>query len=146
MLHRLKGGGFGLRLKAGSVRHSADSGHTKVVVWLGLSLRLVYSIQTSSVTLPLLATQYFYGRAYHGWLPAPCSCYANHPNRAIDGKGTRTPQIRQTCWLLRLLIPMRDSKPCTPAFELCMAPARSDHRNASKAPQCSLPVGRVPGF
>src|SRR5262249_36382102 len=33
----------------------------------------------------------FYGRAYHGWLPAPCSGYANHPNRAIDGKGTRTP-------------------------------------------------------
>ena len=45
----------------------------------------------------------FYGRAYHGWLPAPCSGYANHPNRAIDGEGTRTPQIRQTCWLLRLL-------------------------------------------
>ena len=43
----------------------------------------------------------FYGRAYHGWLPAPCSGYANHPNRAIDGEGTRTPQIRQTCWLLR---------------------------------------------
>jgi hypothetical protein len=21
----------------------------------------------------------FYGRAYHGWLPAPCSGYANHP-------------------------------------------------------------------
>ena len=34
-------------------------------------------------------------------LPALCSDYADHPNRAIDGKGTRTPQIRQTCWLLR---------------------------------------------
>src|SRR5215467_8246142 len=45
----------------------------------------------------------FYGRAYHGWLPAPCSGYANHPNRAIDGEGTHTPQNRQTCWLLRLL-------------------------------------------
>jgi hypothetical protein len=45
----------------------------------------------------------FYSRAYHGWLPAPCSDYANHPNRAIDGEGTSTPQIRQTCWLLRLL-------------------------------------------
>src|SRR5262245_58406352 len=45
----------------------------------------------------------FYGRAYHGWLPAPCSGYANHPNRAIDGKGTRTPQVRQPCWLLRSL-------------------------------------------
>jgi hypothetical protein len=45
----------------------------------------------------------FYGRAYHGWLPTPCSGYANHPNRAIDGKGTHTPQIRQTCWLLRSL-------------------------------------------
>ena len=44
----------------------------------------------------------FYGRAYHGWLPAPCSGYANHPNRAIDGEGTRTPQTRQPCWLLRL--------------------------------------------
>ncbi len=32
MLHRLKGGGFKLRLKAGSVRHSADSGHVEVVV------------------------------------------------------------------------------------------------------------------
>src|SRR5262249_25252292 len=49
----------------------------------------------------------FYGRSYHGWLPAPCSGYANHPNRAIDGKGTHTPQIRQTCWLLRLQIPYR---------------------------------------
>jgi hypothetical protein len=37
--HRLKGGGFKERLKAGSVRHSADSGHTKVVIWLGRSLR-----------------------------------------------------------------------------------------------------------
>ena len=45
----------------------------------------------------------FSGRAYHGWLPAPCSGYANHPNRAIDGEGTHTPQIRQTCWLLRSL-------------------------------------------
>ena len=44
----------------------------------------------------------FYGRAYHGWLPAPCSGYANHPNRAIDGEGTHTPQNRQTCWLLHL--------------------------------------------
>jgi hypothetical protein len=45
----------------------------------------------------------FYSRAYHGWLPAPCSGYANHPNRAIDGEGTRTPQVRQPCWLLRSL-------------------------------------------
>ena len=33
--HRLKGGGFGLRLKAGSVRRSADSGHAKIIVGLG---------------------------------------------------------------------------------------------------------------
>ena len=38
-LHRLKGGGFKVRLKAGSVRLSADSGHMKVVIWLGGSLR-----------------------------------------------------------------------------------------------------------
>src|SRR5262245_32287654 len=31
MLRRLKGGGFKVRLNAGSIRHSADSGHTKVV-------------------------------------------------------------------------------------------------------------------
>ena len=29
-----KGGGFKLRLKAGSVRRSADSGHIEVVIWL----------------------------------------------------------------------------------------------------------------
>src|SRR5262245_40434670 len=40
MLRRLKGGGFKVRLNAGSIRHSAASGPTKVVVWLGLSLRL----------------------------------------------------------------------------------------------------------
>ncbi len=28
-----KGGGFKLRLKAGSVRRSADSGHIEVVIW-----------------------------------------------------------------------------------------------------------------
>ena len=50
----------------------------------------------------MLGSRGFYGRAYHGWLPAPCSGYANHPNRAIDGEGTRTPQTRQPCWLLRL--------------------------------------------
>jgi hypothetical protein len=32
LLHRLKGGGFTLRLKAGSVRHSADLANMKVVV------------------------------------------------------------------------------------------------------------------
>jgi len=53
-------------------------------------------------TLRVLGSRGFYGRAYHGWLPAPCSGYANHPNRAIDGEGTRTPQTRQPCWLLRL--------------------------------------------
>ena len=57
----------------------------------------------------------FSGHAYHGWLPAPCSSYANHPNRAIDGKGTRTPQIRQTCWLLRSLLLHRGGlSPLTP--------------------------------
>jgi hypothetical protein len=56
-----------------------------------------------TLTLRVSGSRDFYGRAYHGWLPAPCSGYANHPNRAIDGEGTRTPQIRQTCWLLRLL-------------------------------------------
>jgi hypothetical protein len=56
-----------------------------------------------TLTLRVSGSRDFYGRAYHGWLPAPCSGYANHPNRAIDGEGTRTPQIRQTCWLLRSL-------------------------------------------
>ena len=51
----------------------------------------------------MLGSRDFYGRAYHGWLPAPCSGYAIHPNRAIGGERTRTPQIRQTCWLLRSL-------------------------------------------
>jgi hypothetical protein len=50
----------------------------------------------------VLGSRGFYGRAWHGWLPAPCSGYANHPNRAIGGEGTRTPLIRQTCWLLRI--------------------------------------------
>src|SRR5215470_8053659 len=61
----------------------------------------------------------FYGRAYHGWLPAPCSGYANHPNRAIDGKGTRTPQVRQPCWLLRFLAFASLNRACrdlVPAF------------------------------
>ena len=56
----------------------------------------------------------FYGRAYHGWLPAPCSGYANHPNRAIDGEGTRTPQVRQPCWLLRSYTP--------PPLLVCLQP------------------------
>src|SRR5246127_963651 len=35
-----KGGGFRLRLKAGSVRHAADSSHIEVVVWFGWRLVL----------------------------------------------------------------------------------------------------------
>ncbi len=31
----------------------------------------------------------------------PCSGYANRPNRAIDGKGTSTPLVRQPCRLLQ---------------------------------------------
>src|SRR5262245_14652317 len=40
MLRRLKYCGVKVRLNAGSIRHSAYSEHTKVVIWLGLSLRL----------------------------------------------------------------------------------------------------------
>lgn len=35
-----KGGGFGLRLKAGSVRHSADTGHGEIIIRLGWRLVL----------------------------------------------------------------------------------------------------------
>ena len=52
-----KGGGFRLRLKAGSVRHAADSGHLEIIIRLRWRLVFDVSIQTSSVTLPLLATQ-----------------------------------------------------------------------------------------
>jgi hypothetical protein len=56
-----KGGGFGLRLKAGSVRPSADMAATHVTLKLssgsGGAWFLMYSTHMSSVTLPLLTTQ-----------------------------------------------------------------------------------------
>ena len=59
--HRLKGGGFGLRLKAGSVRRAADEARNHVTLKLssgsGGIWFLMYSIHISSVTLPLVATQ-----------------------------------------------------------------------------------------
>ena len=52
-----KGGGFGLRLKAGSVRHSADYVTWKSSSGSGGFWFLMYSAQASSVTLPLETTQ-----------------------------------------------------------------------------------------
>ncbi|HEB66804.1 MAG TPA: DUF3596 domain-containing protein [Gammaproteobacteria bacterium] len=54
-----KAGGFGLRLKAGLVGRSADSYTTwKSSSGSGGVWFLMYSFHTSSVTLPLVATQY----------------------------------------------------------------------------------------
>jgi hypothetical protein len=49
------------------------------------------------------------------FVASPCSGYANRPNRATGGKGTRTPQDRQPCLLLRelLLLPLPCSVPYT---------------------------------
>lgn len=56
-----KGGGFKLRLKAGSVRRSADWEPSQVTLKLssgsGGVWFLMYSTHISSVTLPLVATQ-----------------------------------------------------------------------------------------
>src|SRR5262245_10965394 len=65
MLHRLKGGGFKLRLKAGSVRLRRTQVTLKASSGSGALWFLMYSAQTSSVTLPLLATQY--PRAHRCW-------------------------------------------------------------------------------
>src|SRR5262249_49187705 len=65
MLHRLKGGGFGLRLKAGSVRLRRTQVTLKSSSGSGALWFLMYSVQTSSVTFPLLATQY--PRAHRCW-------------------------------------------------------------------------------
>src|SRR5262250_2781495 len=58
MLHRLKGGGFRLRLKAGSVRLRRTHVTLKASSGSGAFWFLMYSAHTSSVTFPLLATQY----------------------------------------------------------------------------------------
>src|SRR5262249_45312188 len=63
--HRQKGGGFRLRLKAGSVRLRRTQITLKPSSGSGGLWFLMYSAQTSSVTLPLLATQY--PRAHRCW-------------------------------------------------------------------------------
>ena len=59
MLHRLKGGGFELRLKAGFGPPLADLAQVTLKLSSGSGgfWLLMYSIHTSSVTFPLLATQ-----------------------------------------------------------------------------------------
>ena len=42
----------------------------------------------------------------------PCSGYANRPNRAIDGKGTSTPLVRQPCRLLQQARSYRGEREC----------------------------------
>ena len=54
-----KAGGFGLRLEAGLIGHAADSQTTlKSSSGSGGFWFLMYSFHTSSVTFPLVATQY----------------------------------------------------------------------------------------
>src|ERR1035437_5860048 len=65
MLHRLTGGGFGLRLEAGLIGHAADYTTLKSSSGSGGFCSSIYRFQTSSVTLPLVATQY--PRAHKCW-------------------------------------------------------------------------------
>jgi hypothetical protein len=65
MLHRLTGGGFGLRLEAGSIGHTADYTTLKSSSGSGGFCSSMYRFHTSSVTLPLVATQY--PRAHKCW-------------------------------------------------------------------------------
>ena len=65
----------------------------------------------------------FYSRAYHGWLPAPCSGYANHPNRAIDGRGLAPLRYDS---LVGYSVHFRSSLGCSPArVFLALFPQRS---------------------
>jgi hypothetical protein len=58
MLHRLTGGGFGLRLEAGLIGHPVDYTTLKSLSGVGGCCSSIFRFHTSSVTLPLVATQY----------------------------------------------------------------------------------------
>ena len=67
MLHRLKGGGFELRLKAGFGPPSADLGQVTVKLSSGSGgfWFLMYLVRTSSVTFPLLAPYGCHAARFH---------------------------------------------------------------------------------
>jgi hypothetical protein len=92
-----KGGGFRLRLKAGSVRHSADSSHIEVVVWFGW--RLVLDVLDPYLVSDVSAACYPVPPGSEVLAPVPFAQYAELTQQFVGASSLQIlhgPRHRQT--------------------------------------------------